>query len=141
MISVREKSCGAIVFHVDAKHREYLLLHYESGHWDFIKGHVDRGETEEETAMRESKEEAGIEIKIIPGFRETIRYFFRQGGKLVNKEVVFFVAKTNTKNVKLSYEHIGYDWLAFDDAVEKLTYKNAKEILKKTEKFLKGKLF
>ncbi len=136
---MREKSCGAIVFH-NNKHREYLLLHYEAGHWDFIKGHVEMGEDEKETARREAKEESGIEIKILPGFREGIKYFFKQNGKLIYKEVVFFVAKAKTKTVKLSLEHIGYEWLPFEMAVEKLTYKNAKDVLKKAENFLKGRL-
>ncbi len=137
---MREKSCGAIVFHGSGKNREYLLLHYESGHWDFIKGHVESGEDEKETARREAKEEADIEIKILPGFREIIKYFFRQNGKLISKEVVFFIANSKTKSVKLSFEHIGYEWLPFDKAMEKITYKNAKDVLKKAEKFLKGRL-
>ena len=138
---VHQKSCGAIIFYAsDAKHREYLLLHYETGHWDLVKGHVEKGEREESTTLREAREETGLGIKILPGFRETIKYLFRQDNKLINKEVVFFVAEAKTKNVRLSWEHIGYEWLTFDDAIEKLTYKNAKDVLKKSDKFLKGRL-
>ena len=54
--------------------------------------------------------------------------------------MVFFVAKAKTKTVKLSLEHIGYEWLPLEMAVEKLTYKNAKDVLKKAENFLKGRL-
>ncbi len=137
---MREKSCGAIVFHGSSKHREYLLLHYGSGHWDFIKGHVEPRESEETTAQREAKEEAGLDLRMLPEFRETIKYFFRQKSKLISKEVVFFVAESKTKKVKLSFEHIGYEWLAFGDALERLTYKNAKDILKKADTLLKGRL-
>ncbi len=140
MLIMREKSCGAIVFNSSGKHREYLLLHYEAGHWDFIKGHVEKGESEATTAKREAKEESDIDIKILPGFREMIKYFFKKDGKLISKEVVFFVAESKTKKVQLSYEHIGYEWLPFESALNKLTYKNAKDILKKVEKFLKGRL-
>jgi len=136
---VREKSCGAIVFHGSAK-REYLLLHYGAGHWDFIKGHVEKGEGEAATAEREAREEAGIDIKIIPGFRQSIRYFFRQEGRLINKEVIFFIAEAKTKKVQISHEHVGFEWLAFDDAMDKLTFKNAKDVLKNADKFLKGRL-
>ena len=137
---MREKSCGAIVFHGSSKHREYILLHYGSGHWDFIKGHVEPRESEEATAQREAKEEAGLDLRMLPGFRETIKYFFRQKSKLMSKEVVFFVAESKTKNVKLSFEHIGYEWLLFEEALAKLTYKNAKDVLRKADMFLKGRL-
>ncbi len=55
----------------------------------------------------------------------------------MSKEVVFYVAKTETEQIKLSFEHIGFEWLPYDEALEKLTYKNAKEILKKANEFLK----
>ncbi len=137
---MHEKSCGAVVFYGPVKHSEYLLLHYGSGHWDFIKGHVEKGEDEEATAKREADEEAGIDIKILSGFRETLKYFYKKDNELISKEVVFFVAESKTKNVKLSFEHVGYEWLTFGEALEKLTYKSAKEMLKKADKFLTGRL-
>jgi 8-oxo-dGTP pyrophosphatase MutT (NUDIX family) len=135
---VYERSAGAIVFRKDKKEPIYLLLHYEEGHWDFPKGHVETNETDIETVKREVAEETGIkDIEIIMGFKEKMHYFFKSKNELISKDVVFYLAKTKIKQIKLSFEHIGSVWLPYDKAIEKLTYKNAKEILKKAHEFLK----
>ena len=132
-----EKSVGAIVFIRD-EGIKYLLLHYESGHWDFVKGHVEKGESEKETLFREAGEEAGLtDLKIIEGFKEKIKYFFKANGKLISKEVVFYLAETKTEEIRLSFEHKAFKWLPYADAHKLVTYKNAKEILKKADEFLK----
>ncbi|MDP7323040.1 MAG: NUDIX domain-containing protein [Candidatus Woesearchaeota archaeon] len=132
-----EKSAGAIVFRKD-KEPIFLLLHYEEGHWDFPKGHVEENEADADTVKREVEEETGIrDIEIIRDFKEKMQYYFKFKNELINKTVVFYIAKTKTKEVKLSFEHIGFEWLPYDKAIEKLTYKNAKEILKKADNFLK----
>ncbi len=143
----KETSAGAVIFRKDNNKIYYLLLHYETGHWDFSKGHIEKGESEEETVMREVKEETGIEdIKIVEGFKEWIKYTFRRAYNLEEREkskaewvfkiVDFYLAETKTKKVKISFEHIGYKWLAYDEALEQLTFKKAKEILKKAQHYL-----
>jgi 8-oxo-dGTP pyrophosphatase MutT (NUDIX family) len=135
---ITERSAGAITFRNEEKKRLYLLLCYHAGHWDFIKGNIEPGESEKNTVIREAKEEANLEkIEFIPEFRETIRYFYKRGGQLVSKEVIFYLAKTEQKKVKISYEHKGYKWLPFEEAQRLLTFQNAKQILKKAEEFLK----
>jgi len=134
----QERSAGAIVFKKD-KEINYLLLHYESGHWDLAKGHIEENETEQQTLKREIEEETGIkDIKIIHGFKKKIQYYFKVKAELINKEVVFYLAQTKTEQIKLSFEHIGFEWLPFEEAKEKLTFKNAKEILENANKFLKS---
>ena len=133
----REKSCGVVVFHKASK--EYLLLHYPSGHWDFPKGHVEEGEEEEDTARRETKEETGLDINIIPGFRKRISYFYRHKDLIV-KDVIFFLAESTTKEVKISFEHKRFKWLPFEDAMKLTTYQNSKNVLEKADEFLKEKL-
>jgi 8-oxo-dGTP pyrophosphatase MutT (NUDIX family) len=132
-----ERSAGAVIFRKNNK-TMYLLLEYAMGHWDFPKGNIEKGETEEETIKREVKEETGIgDLKITKDFREVISYFYKLKGELVSKKVVFYLAETKTFKIRLSFEHKGYKWLPFKEAVEKLTFKNAKEILKKADAFLK----
>ena len=132
-----EKSCGIVVFRIDGAVRMSLLLHYEEGHWDYPKGHVEKGETELETARRETEEETGIaELDIIPGFYESMGYFYKRDGKAYHKDVTYFLAKTKQANVTLSTEHIGFEWLPYADAYSRLTYPNAKELLKKANSFL-----
>ncbi len=133
-----ETSAGCIVFHKQNSHLEFLLLHYAKGHWDFPKGHIEANETAEQAMLRELKEETSIEdAKVLPGFRETITYFFRDNCETVKKDVIFFLVESKTKKVELSYEHIGYEWLPYEKAIEKVTYSNAKQVLKKAYEFLK----
>jgi bis(5'-nucleosidyl)-tetraphosphatase len=136
-MSLYEKSCGAVVFRRDGPVK-YLLLHYEAGHWDFVKGQIEPQETEKDTVMRELKEETGIsDASFIDGFRQKIGYFYRRNGRTVSKEVVFFLVESKESRVKLSYEHVGYDWLDYDAAMARLTFRNARNVLEKAEEFLK----
>ncbi len=143
----REVSAGAIVFRKEKNQIYYLLLHYQSGHWDFPKGHIEKGEKPEDTVRREVEEETGIkDIKILPGFKEYIKYFFRRNYGLKKEEkkkapwvfkiVEFYLAETKTKEIKLSFEHKDFKWLSFQDALRQLTFKNAKDILKKANDYL-----
>lgn len=135
---MKEVSAGIVI--VSEKPRKYLLLHCHPGHWDFAKGKIERGETAEKTAIRETEEETGVtDIEILPGFKEEIHYFYKQKGELVNKTVTFFLGFTKTKKIKLSHEHKAYEWLPYDKAVEKLTFKTAKEVLIAANKFLEAK--
>ena len=132
----KETSAGAVVFRKDKKIK-YLLLYYEEGHWDFPKGNIEKGEEEKETVKREIKEETGIsKISFIVGFKEKIQYFYKLRGETVFKQVFFYLVEAKESKVKLSYEHIGYKWLNYDKALKQLTFKNAKEILKKANSFL-----
>jgi bis(5'-nucleosidyl)-tetraphosphatase len=134
---LNEKSCGAVVYTNNSKVK-YLLLQYEAGHWDFVKGNVEEGESEQETTLRELKEETGIaDAQFISGFREKISYFYKRQGATVYKEVVFFLMEAKTTSVKLSFEHVAFDWLTYEDAMKKLTFKNAKDVLQKTRDSLK----
>ncbi len=138
---MKEISAGAIVFRIDKQSRKpkYLLLHYGSGHWDFVKGHIEGRETEEETLRREAKEEAGLtDLKLVKGFREKLSYFYNKDGSTVAKDVIFFLAETKVAegDVKLSFEHSDYVWLDFDAAAKKVTYSSSKDVLKKAHEFL-----
>lgn len=146
----REKSAGAIIFRMENGVPLYLLLHYPTGHWEFPKGHIEGQEKEEETVIREAAEETGIkDLKILPGYKKYIKYFFRQykekvsekdrrAGKTpwVFKLVVFFIAKTETKEVKISHEHKGFLWLPIEEAIKRTTFKNSKKLLKEANDFI-----
>ena len=142
----KEKSAGAVIFRMENSKPYYLLLRYHSGHWEFAKGHIEEGESNEETVRREIEEETGIkEVKIINGFKEYIKYFFRASYGLEGEEkkkapwifklVVFYLAQTREIEVKISKEHKDFIWLPFEGALKKLTYKNAKNILTKANNF------
>ncbi|MGB9743465.1 MAG: bis(5'-nucleosyl)-tetraphosphatase [Minisyncoccales bacterium] len=139
-----ERSAGAVVYRRENNKIYYLLLHYqgvshraEKNYWDFPKGHIEKGEKKEETVKREVKEETGLEdIKFVDGFKETIKYFFKFRGQNILKFVTFYLVETKEKNIKISSEHLGYQWLPYGEAIKQLTFTNAKEILKKANNFL-----
>jgi len=129
---LKERSAGAILYQESPSGNLYLLLNYPSGHWDFVKGNIERGETLKQTVLREIKEETGIsDVSFVEGFENKIEYHYQRDGELVRKEVVFFLARTTTNHVKLSHEHLNFTWLKFNDALQRLTYKTAQNLLKK----------
>ena len=131
-----EVSAGIILFN-DVDKRKFLLLNYPSKHWDFVKGKMEKGETPHETAIRETKEETGIsEVEFIDGFEEEIEYYFYADNQEIHKKVIFFLGKTETTEIVLSHEHLDFIWLEFDNALNKTTYENAKNLLKKSKMFL-----
>jgi 8-oxo-dGTP pyrophosphatase MutT (NUDIX family) len=133
-----ERSSGAVVFYAEANSEpEYLLLHYTAGHWDFPKGNIEVGESEKEAALREIREETGItDIEFINGFRMKIDYRYRHDKKLVLKEVVLFLVRTHTRQITLSHEHIGFAWKNYSDAMQQLTYTNARKLLSSAKDYL-----
>ncbi|MCS7183822.1 MAG: NUDIX domain-containing protein [Patescibacteria group bacterium] len=131
----KETSAGAIVFFQKDKIREYLLLNYLNGHWDFPKGHIELREKPLETVKREVKEETGLKIKIIKEFSKTITYHFKDKGEYVIKEVIFFLAQAKSKKVNLSQEHRGYVWLPYREALKLITFN--KKLLIEAENYLR----
>lgn len=145
-----EISVGAVIFRRTQNGVEYLLLRYPHGHWDYVKGHIEAGETKEETLRRETKEESGIEsIDIVKGFRKHTRYFYTaKGTELVKrkkagdgiwilKTVYFYLAEAKSEEIAISDEHTAFSWLPFEEAVAKLTFSAAKNILISADAFLK----
>ena len=130
---IEETSAGIVLFRRENDRILFLLLHYPSGHWDFVKGKMEKGETPHETAIRETKEETGItDVTFLDNFEEWIQYNFQFEGELVNKKVVFFLAETKSKDVEISHEHLDYTWMDYLTAMEKTTFDNAKTVLSKS---------
>ena len=139
MIFLRnEISCGAIVYCIENQDVKFLLLRYSQGHWDFPKGNKEKGETNLETTRREIKEETGIsDIVFRVRFEKKITYNYCRQNEKISKKVIYFLAKTKATNVVLSSEHTDFVWELYENALKRLTYKNAKEILTQGYNFLK----
>ena len=123
-----EKSCGAVVFYKDKRSTKVLLIkHINGGHWSFPKGHVERGENERQTALREIREETGLSVKLDTSYRKVVTYSPRRG---VIKDVVYFVALSDTMRVKPQASEISQiKWVDISVAMEYLTHQNDKQIL------------
>jgi len=144
----REISAGIIIYkrmkdrdgRIDTK---YLLLYHGRGYWNFPKGKIEKDERSHQTALREVAEETGIPsrfLRLEKNFKMTDKYVFQFEGKKVFKIVIFFLAQSHRSQVRLSYEHEGYGWFLYRDAMRLLKHKNSKEILKKANEHLQRKL-
>jgi bis(5'-nucleosidyl)-tetraphosphatase len=133
----REFSAGSIVYYIEnEKAPDYLVLYYGANHWDFPKGKLEPGETNEMAAVREVKEETGLDIILNKGFEYQISYKFRMGDELVSKQVVFFTSRVETKNVVISHEHSGFVWLPYEKMRQILTYDNSVKLLDSAHAFV-----
>jgi tRNA nucleotidyltransferase (CCA-adding enzyme) len=122
----REKSCGCIII----KDNKVLLIKSNaSGVWGFPKGHVEGNENEQETALREVKEETNLDVEICSSKRYTQKYIVC---KNTEKEVVYFIAKLIGGEEKPQVEEIEQlKWMNYEEAVKTITFKNTREILKR----------
>lgn len=127
-----EKSCGGIIFYKTKQNTKILLVKNNNGrYWSFPKGHIEDGETEQETAVREIKEETGLDVTIAGNFREISEYC--PFGK-IRKRVVFFLARAFTDNVKIQEEEIdSYIWVDLQQARKLCSYDNDLRIIEKAE--------
>lgn len=133
----REKSCGAVIFRGENTSRNYLILTSTLGHTTLCKGHVEGNETEHETAVREIREETGLTVDFIDGFREVITYSPKPG---VVKDVVFFLARLAGGELACQPEEVAdARFLPFEEALEALTHPSDRETLQKARAFLEGR--
>lgn len=132
-----EKSCGSVLYRKLDELRVLVIKQARNGNWSFPKGHVENDETETETAIREVREEVGLKITPIEGFREVIHYTPRAN---VDKDVVYFLANPGNQRVRLQKEEVSdYKWVRPAHAFKILSFYNDKEVLKKALEFLKQK--
>ena len=131
-----ESSCGAVVFYEpEDGEREFLLIrNRRSAHWGFPKGHVEYGETYRETAIREVKEETGIDIELLPGFEKRSDYTIQ--GR-IEKSVTIFLARCKSRDIHMQEEEIeDCGWFTYESAMRRLNYENDKRILLEAGQFL-----
>ncbi len=131
---IKEKSAGFIVFTRENNEVKYLFLKV-GGRLDFPKGNIEEDENELTAALRELKEESGLDkIRVIPGFRKVLNYYYRRDeGTLVSKTLVLFLGEAFGKNVSISWEHEGFEWLSLEEAIMRIKYPRYREVLKEAE--------
>ncbi len=125
-----EKSCGALVLRHAENGKTYILMirHKAGGHRSFPKGHMERGETEYMTAVREVYEETAVQIRIASDFRETVHYHPQPG---VSKEVVYFLSETAQTEIRARQGEIAQvEWVPVEEAEASLTHENDKTVFR-----------
>lgn len=131
----QEKSCGALVYRKRGGGTELLLLrHRNGGHWSFPKGHVEAGENEIQTALREVKEETGLDIRLLDGFRESVEYCPKPN---VKKQVVYFLGCSQDGRVSKQEEEISeIRWMPIEEAGRAVTFRNDRNLIVQARDFL-----
>lgn len=130
-----ESSCGAVVYRdIKGEVRYLLIKNKRSAHWGFPKGHIEPGETKQQTAVREVLEETGIHVKLINGFESVSKYKIQNK---IEKVVSIFVGTTNDTSTCIQPEEIeDYIWLTYDRALSILKFENDKAIITEANHFL-----
>ena len=123
-----EKSCGAVVFREkDYKKQILLIRHVNGGHWAFPKGHVEEGETEIQTAIREVKEETNIDVEVNEEYRYSTKYSPKEN---VIKEVIYFLARNISDNKQAQLEEVSeVKWFSMEEAMSNITFDSSRNIL------------
>lgn len=132
-----EKSCGAVLFTRRGKSIRYVIVHQRRGSWGFPKGHVEEGETERETALREIYEEVGVRPRLIDGFREESRYMLPRSS--IRKTVVLFLAEYENQKIHPQKEElIEAPLLPYEEALKRLPHEDTRRILTSAHLFIQG---
>ncbi len=135
----KEKSCGAVVYRMGENGPEILLIkHKNGGHWAFPKGHVEKKETESETALREIWEETGLKVELDTKFRKMVTYSPKPN---VMKDVIYFAGEAKQENARPQPEEVlKISWKAPEEALELVTYATDREVLQEFLQYLNSSL-
>ncbi len=144
---LKEFSCGAVIYKTVNNKPVFLLVHSKrNGRWGFPKGHIEKGESEIDTAKREIFEETGIkDVQFIEGFRQEDIYIIdgtipQTKGRTAEKHSIYFLCKTLEEPNRFDKEEITeFRWADIDESMKLLSFDNQKDIIKKAYNKIKGK--
>lgn len=136
----REISAGIIVYRRTDEGPKFLLLYHGGHYWNFPKGKIEAEEKSLSTALRETAEETGLkqkDLRIKNKFKAYEKYFFFKGRNKIFKIVIFYLAETRKRDIRISEEHEGYAWFLYRDAKRLLkAYSDSEALLKKADDFI-----
>ena len=134
---------GFVIFRRTEEGIKFLLLYRRGSYWNFPKGHFEAGETSFDTALRETEEETGIgkgDLRIIPNFRATERFYFESDGERIHDTLILYLAETKRADVRISSrEHSGFAWFLYHDAQKVIgsKYRGTRRVLKQARDFIR----
>ena len=136
----RETSAGGVVYRLDAGHAVFLLIRDSYQNWGFPKGHLESGERAEDAAVREVREETGIDDLALRGQIETIDWYFRFRGQLIHKVCHFYLMETTqaSTNPQQAEGITACRWVSYDDARSAISYANARKVLARAHEMIVG---
>jgi ADP-ribose pyrophosphatase YjhB (NUDIX family) len=134
----RETSAGGIVYRLEEGAPLFLLIRDSYGNWGFPKGHVERGEGAEDAALREVREETGLQELASRGLIDTIDWYFRFRGRLIHKSCHFYLMETSQSDTAPQRAEgiTACQWVTYGEAHEAVSYANAREVLRRAREMI-----
>lgn len=129
---VREPTAGGVVFRRNAKNEvEFLLIQDHKDRWTIPKGHIEEGETAQQTAKREIGEEAGLKDTEVLGWLGKIHFRYRRVDKLVliSQQVYLMRVKTDGNEIQKEDWMNGIKWFSFYDALDAIEYEDIGKLM------------
>ncbi len=134
-----EISCGAVVYTRKNDNILYVIVKSTEGYFGFPKGHMEKNETEEQTAIREIFEETGLKVNIIPGFK-TINEYPIPHKEVTIKRVIYFLAEYDNQNIRYQKDELlGVYLMTYEEAISLFQFDNLKKVLDKARDFITGR--
>ena len=135
-----EKSCGAVVFTREGGTVKYVIIRSPEGFYGYPKGHMETGESEEQTALREIKEETGLDVTIVEGFRTTDEHpHVRPGRPTVLKQMVYFLAEYTGQELRAQEGEVTeIRYMTFDEAMAAFQFESSRRILQEADAYIKA---
>jgi 8-oxo-dGTP pyrophosphatase MutT (NUDIX family) len=117
----REISSGIIVFRKILEEPHFLILYYGRGQWTFPRGKIEKEEKSFDAALRETREETGLlpsDLSFFSSFKAYENWIYRKNQKKIHKTVIFYLAQTDKKNIKIEERSLGYGWFTYREALK-----------------------
>lgn len=135
-----ETSAGGVVYRVHDGQPLFLLIRDSYRNWGFPKGHLEENEKPDAAALREVREETGLDAIELDGEIETIDWFFRFRGRLVHKVCHFYLMHTRSAQTKPQRAEgiTACRWASFDEASRLVSYANARDVLSRANAMVRG---
>ena len=133
-----EVSCGAVVFTRTDEGLRYVITQSTAGWYGFPKGHMENGETEQQTALREIREEVGLDVRLLDGFRIVKEHPLPQKPGVM-KRVIYFAAEYADQPIRPQPEEVAQAKLmSFDEAMSVFQFENSRDVLRAAKNWLEG---
>lgn len=135
----KEICAGIIIYKRTNEGLKFLFVYHGGGYWNFPKGKIEKEEKSFQAAIREIREEVGLtlkDLKFKENFKALERFVFRRKGTEISKIVIFYLAETNQRHIRISREHDGYGWFTYKEAMKILSkYKDSQKVLTQANNF------
>ena len=133
-------SAGGVGYRLDGGTPLFLLIRDSYANWGFPKGHLEPGERADEAAMREVREETGLQALALRGVIDTIDWYFRFRGRLIHKVCHFFLMETASEATEPQRAEgiTACRWAPYEEAARLVSYANAREVLRRAHEMVHG---